>query len=481
MTITTLERDAQAYAIDRWTPARLGTQYDPKFVAYRHSVLMANQFRRMVTGIEPWQIWTWQPQIGKSEIAMRKGPIWVHDWYPDKKIILASYAVSLAMKSSRYVRNTYRDRTDILRVRLDPTRTAQSEFFTTEGGSILAVGVGGSITGNPADILLMDDLHKNWFEAHQIGQRDRVWDWILGDAFNRLQDDSCGLLCSTRWHPDDATGRMEDHGIAPNGEPWTHMHVPAIADSGITPNGDPLGRADGEIVEPRRFRKTTMLQRRKLAGPIIWNAEYQGIPRLIEGGIIRRSWFGTRDSMPRVTDALTFITSWDCTFSDTSDGSYVVGQAWAMTADTPHRFVLYDQVRARWDYPATRHAFLEFARRHPECKNHLIEKAANGPALAAEVIAMGLEGIHTVPVSIDKTSRAIRISPLVADGRVLFPAWKDDPWIGEVLDEVADFPGGTHDDQVDALTQALYWLDRYAGARFGREVTVIDERLFGRR
>lgn len=482
-TVSGWDHDVAVRAARIFTPDRLALRMDPKFVRFRHSVMMGNQFRRMMIGTDPWQIWTFQPQIGKSEIGSRRGPLWGLDRFPDQRIILGSYAVSLSQKSSRWVRNAIRDdRGRHLQVRLDPTRTTQAEFLTTEGGGVLAVGVGGSVTGNPADVVIVDDPHKNWFEANQPGQRDRVWDWWQGDITGRLQDEARGIIIMTRWHPDDLVGRLLDHGDAPNGKPWSVTHVPALADSTITPDGDPLGRADGEPVEPRRFKRTTMLQRRRVAGPFIWNALYQGVPRLAEGGILRRSWFGFAPAMPARQNVLAYITSWDCTFAETTDGSFVVGQAWAVTNDNPHRFVLYDQVRGRWDYPDTRAEFQRFASLHREASIHLIENAANGPALAAELRSLGVQGVTTIPARISKEARAIQISPLVADGRVDLPGWIDPGgWVEGFLTEVTDFPeSGARDDQVDAFTQALAFLDRHAGTR-GRQTIVDDERLFGRR
>lgn len=480
MTAAVLEKGVADFLGDRLTADKLAGLYDPRFVKYRHSVMMGLQLRRLVNGIEPWQIWTYPPQIGKSEMAVRKGPVWMHDWYPDLHIISAAYGAQLAQKSTRYCRNIGREfGGNVLRWQLDPTRSAQHEYYTTEGGSMRAVGVGGPIIGNPADVILLDDLLKNWEEAQRVGQRDRVWNWILSDVQSRLQDGARGLMVGTRWHPDDPIGRMTEY----DDWDWTYTHVPAVADSTITPEGDPLGREDGEVIEPRRFRRSTMLQRKRRAGPFIWNALYQGVPSLIEGGILRRSWFETLPAMPRRYEALQFVTSWDCTFSDTADGSYVVGQAWCLTPDRPHRFLLYDQIRGRWDFPGTRSEFQRFLKRHPECTTHLIENTANGPALASEMSLLGTEGIVTVPPGkMSKLDRAIRISPLVADGRVALPGWLDGrDWIDDLLQEVTEFPNSKNDDRMDAMSQALTWLDRHAADMFGRENTVDDERLFGRR
>lgn len=481
MSVLDIDQETTDFLYHRSTPDRLGELYDPKFVRYRHSILMGLQLRRLLTGKEPNQMWSWQPQIGKSEMAVRKFPTWAFDWYPDLRIVGGAYGAQLAQKSTRYVRNIGREfGGSTLRWQLDPTRQTQHEFYTTEGGSYLAVGVGGPIIGNPADIALLDDLHKNWEEAHRPKAREDVWNWVISDVQSRLQDDARVLIVTTRWHPDDVIGRMLEY------DAWdfSYLHVPAIADSTIV-SPDPLDREDGEVVEPRRFRRSTMIERRRRAGPFIWNALYQGVPSLAEGGIFRRSWFEFIPAMPRRFEALANVTSWDLAFADGEDGSYVVGQAWQLTADSPHQFVLYDQVRGRWDYPSTRQVFLEFIQKHPECDTHLIENAANGHALAAELRrTYGMDNIVTIspPAGASKRDRGIRVSPLVADGRVKLPQWVDrHDWIDPFLTELSEFDNSAHDDQVDAFTQALMWLDRHASTAFGRANTVDDERLFGRR
>ena len=481
MTLTAVE------AAWKFTPDRMGARLDPDhFQRLRHSVLLGHQFRRWVFGQSPFQIWTMQPQLGKSTMA-RWGAVWLFEMMRNPKVIIDSYGQHLSRTHGRFIRNTIRAHRAHLGVRIAADASAQADWSTTDGGRCLSVGVDGQVTGAEGGYFIIDDPHKGWREAQSVNARERVWMHYQGDIIQRLQDEPRVLIIMTRWHPDDLVGRV----LADGGYPYEVTHLPALADHRLTPDGDPLGRADGEVVEPRRFRRSTMIARRNAAGPYIWNAQYQGSPSVPEGNILRRAWFGFRPHAPTRRDVLTWITSWDLSFTDGADASYVVGQLWAMTADDPHRFVLCDEVREQADYPRTRELFQAFARKHPQVEHHIVERKANGHALVADMQRLGVPGVIGLDPSWApgggeqgrKVAAAMLVSPLIAGGRVELAGWvpSGTPWLVEFLREVGEFPNGDHDDQVDAMTQALHWLDVRSESHYGRRATVIDERLFGRR
>lgn len=500
MTATFTDHGQQfaALAASSWraSPDMLAAHLNPKgFQRFRHARLLGAEFRRWVNGIEPFQIWTTQPQIGKSTLGARWGPVWLFDQRPDAQVIVDTFSAQLSGRHGKAVRDLSRVHARNLRYRIDPSSSARHDWSTTDGGHFLGVGVDGTITGNPGGFIIMDDPHKGWRQAQSVVQRQAVWDHYRGDVLGRLQDEARVLIIMTRWHEDDLVGRIQDDGSIP----YHVVHLPAIADSGITPDGDPLGREDGEVVDPRRFRKSTMLKRKQAAGSFIWNASYQGTPTVPQGDILLPNWVRFRPVAPRRNDILLWCTSWDLSFTGGPDSSYVVGQLWAMTNDRPHRFILWDQVRAQLNYPDTRKTFTAWARQHPWVAVHLVEKKANGDALIADV-AGDVQGVVGIDPSWapgggekrDKEGRKIGgrkiaaaqlVSPLLEQGRVELPGWLPEgtPWIQDVLRELGEFPNGDNDDQVDAMTQALHWLDVRAQSHYGRRATVIDERLFGRR
>jgi predicted phage terminase large subunit-like protein len=145
------------------------------------------------------------------------------------------------------------------------------------------------------------------------------------------------------------------------------------------------------------------------------------------------------------------IQSWDCAFKDLSTSDYVVGQVWARRGNI---FLLGDQIRARLDCPATVRAVRALSEKWPRTHGKLIEDKANGSAVI-QMLANEIPGLLPVNPQGGKIARAAAVSPLVEAGNVYLPHPDYAPWVNDFIEECAAFPNGAHDDQVDAMTQAL--------------------------
>ena len=117
-------------------------------------------------------------------------------------------------------------------------------------------------------------------------------------------------------------------------------------------------------------------------------------------------------------------------------------------------YLLGDQIRGQMDLPATLKAVRELTRRHPKTHAKLIEDKANGSAIV-QMLAQEIPGILPVNPSGGKIARAQAVSPLVEAGNVYLPHPDYAPWVSDFIEECVQFPNGAHDDQVDAMTQAL--------------------------
>jgi predicted phage terminase large subunit-like protein len=145
------------------------------------------------------------------------------------------------------------------------------------------------------------------------------------------------------------------------------------------------------------------------------------------------------------------IQSWDCAFKDLETSDYVVGQVWGrLGAD----LVLIDQIRDRMDCPSTVRAVRQLSAQWPQCRAKLIEDKANGSAVI-QMLAHEIPGILPVNPEGGKVARAAAVSPLIEAGNVYLPHPMYAPWVNDLIEECAAFPNGAHDDQVDAMTQAL--------------------------
>ncbi|MDQ3411812.1 MAG: phage terminase large subunit, partial [Chloroflexota bacterium] len=151
--------------------------------------------------------------------------------------------------------------------------------------------------------------------------------------------------------------------------------------------------------------------------------------------------------------------SWDMSFKQTDSGSYVVGQVWSRAGAN---LFLRDQVRARLDFPASIQAVEHLSRQWPNTRAKYVEDAANGPAVISTLTAK-IPGLIPVRADTSKAARAHAIAPFVESGNVYLPHPRLAGWVDELIGEAASFPNGAHDDQVDALTQAVTRMLKAAG------------------
>lgn len=434
------------------TPARMGAHLAPRdFKRYRHSDLLGRAYVDAVSGRRPFQIVNLQPQIGKTMVTSRWGPAWTLELRPWWRILLTSYAAELAEDNGRYVRNIFLTHADQLETRLAEDSQAKSRFHTEQGGGLVAVGLGGTITGRSAELIVVDDPHAGWEEAQSETMREKVWNAFQTDVMTRRQEGGAVLVVATRWHEDDLCGRLLEREAGR----WHHIRIPSFAEP--TPEQpDPLDRQPGELVCPERFSLAHMEEIRHHTSSFHFAGLYQQRPAPAEGGIFKRHWWRYYDAFP-VHEMQQWLTSWDMSFKGSDDSDYVVGQVWARNGADKY---LVDQVRAQLDYPATKKVVRNLAEKYPQCRLHLVEDAANGPAIIAD-LRNSVSGLVAVTPKGSKESRAHAVAGDVEAGNVWLPSPKRAPWIGEAVDELSSFPNAKNDDVADSLTQALLrWSNR---------------------
>jgi predicted phage terminase large subunit-like protein len=300
--------------------------------------------------------------------------------------------------------------------------------------------------------LIIDDPTKGRAEADSEAYQENSWEWWTETARTRLAPHAPVIVVQTRWHQLDLAGRLieQDHN-------WRNINIPAQCED----DNDPLGREIGEYLISARGRTPEEWQQiQREVGDRAWSALYQGRPAPAEGGMFKRSWW-QYDETPvcyRKSDGTmhaqgmdVVIQSWDMTFKNTDGTDFVVGQVWGRAGATAH---LLDQVRARMDFPQTCVAVEELSRKWPQATLKLIEDKANGPAVISQ-LRKTVPGMVPVNPEGNKQARANAVTPYVEAGNVCLPLPARAPWINGYLEEHAAFPTGSHDDQVDATTQAL--------------------------
>jgi predicted phage terminase large subunit-like protein len=447
-----------AVALARWVAAepdaflaeaarrRLGWFVRRLFPDYRpgaHLDLLIAAIERAVATPGGRLIVTMPPRHSKSLHVSEHLPAWYLGAYPDRRVIGAANTASLAYTFSRRVRNKLADpRWPFPGVRVAEDKGAvQAWDLDGRRGGYLAVGVGGTPTGQGADLLVIDDPIRSAADADSQTVRDALWEWYQGTIRTRLEPAASIVVTATRWHEDDLTGRLLAAQAA-GGEAWEHLHLPAIAD-------------DGAPLWPERWSLQELEQTRAAVGSRTWEAQYQGRPSPPAGGTFKRDWWRYYREIP--ADLAEQAQSWDMTFRETKAGSYVVGQVWGRRgADA----FLLDQVRFRGDFPTTIQAFRALSAKWPKAVRKLVENKANGPAVVA-TLRGEIAGIVEVEPEGGKLARANAVAPAVEAGNVHLPDPSIAPWVGDFVEEAAAFPFGAADDQVDGMSQALLpWLIR---------------------
>jgi predicted phage terminase large subunit-like protein len=411
---------------------------DGKWIRYAWIAFVMERVRERVLAGNARIVINAPPRHGKSHGLSFWFPAWYLSLFPDRRVILASYGDHFAARWGRMVRDHLRDHEES-EVEISKEQHAAADWMTTEGGGMRSVGVGGAITGQGGNLILLDDPHKDWEEALSPTYRRRFWDWFLATLYTRLEPGGSLVVIQTRWHEDDATGKIFDEHT----DEWEHICIPAIAEE-----NDALGREEGESLCPERFPAAKLAQIKEAVTSYMFAGLYQQRPAPLEGGTLKRDWFGRYTDLPTSFDQM--LQSWDLTFKSTGS-SYVVGQVWGRKdAD----FYLAHQVRDRLDFPGTLRAIERVSKQWPDVTTKLVEEAANGHAVIA-TLRDKVPGIVGVKPAGSKEARLVAVSGLVESGNVWIPEQSVASWADDFIEEAVVFPNGANDDQVDAMTMAL--------------------------
>jgi len=419
----------------------------PSFIAGRHHAVMAQKFEEIASGNLKRLIINMPPRHTKSEFASYLLPAWYLGKYPGKKIIQSSNTAELAVGFGRKVRNlvdgeTYAKIFPNVALRHDSKAAGRS---TNANGEYFAIGVGGTVTGKGADLLIIDDPHSEQEAALAAGDPtiyDKVYEWFTSGPRQRLQPGGAIVIVMTRWGKRDLTGQVIKAAAQRGGEEWEVIEFPAIM-----PSGNPLWPEFWSIEELSALREE--LPNAK------WQAQYQQSPTSDSSAIVKREWWKIWEGdTPPPCEYI--IQSWDTAFEKNNRADYSAGTTWGIwnnpeDNDQPN-IILLDVYKKRVEWVDLKRDVLEqYKQWNPD--GMLVEKKASGAPLIYELRSMGVPVQEYTPSrGQDKFARLNSVSDIIASGKVWVPATR---WADELVDEIAAFPSGDHDDLVDATTLAL--------------------------
>lgn len=388
----------------------------------------------------------------KSEFASFLLPAWFLGRYPHKKIIQCSNTAELAVGFGRKVRNLVgaEDYQKIFKgIGLRSDSKAAGRWSTNKNGEYFAIGVGGTVTGKGADLLILDDVHSEQEAALAAGNPavfDSVYEWYTSGPRQRLQPGGSIVVVMTRWSKRDLTGRILQSSMERAGvDEWEVIEFPAIM-----PSGEPLWPEFWSLKELEAIRAELPVTK--------WSAQYQQNPTSEEGAILKRDWWRKWEK-PDPPPVEYIMISADTALTKNTRSDYSAFTVWGVF-HTPNEngmsvpnLILLNAFKDRMEFPELKAKALEVYREwKPDA--FIIEAKASGLPLLYELRQMGIPVSDYTPTraSGDKIVRANSVSDILASGMVWAPERR---WAEEVVEECAAFPSGDHDDFVDSVVMAL--------------------------
>ena len=423
----------------------------PGFKIGPHHRKLAKIFTDVIEGRKKRVIINIAPRMGKSEFSSYLFPAYFLGKYPQKKIIMGTHTAGLSEDFGRRIRNlidTEEYREIFPQTMVADDQKAAGKWSTSVGGQYYAAGVGGALAGRGADLFVIDDPHSEQdVKTNSRLAFDTAWSWFQTGPLQRLMPGGGIIVVMTRWSLLDLTGRLISYQSKnPEAEPWEIVELPAILHED-TDNEKSLW--------PEQWPLATLKSTKAALDPKYWNAQYMQQPTAENSAIVsRKMWRIWESDDPPRCDYV--IQSWDTAFETKNNSDYSACTTWGVfyneeEGDSP-QVILLDAFKDRMAFPELKSVALKHWKEW-EPDAFIVEKKAAGAPLIQELRSMGIPVQEFSPSrGNDKLVRLNAVADLFSSGKVWAP---DTRWAREVIEEMAAFPVGEHDDFVDTTTQAL--------------------------
>jgi predicted phage terminase large subunit-like protein len=478
-----LENDLHYFMVESWRSIEPGRPFHDNWhleaVCDHLQAVSEGQIRNLVINIPPrhlksmtvqvfWPAWTW---------AKRPHIKWLCVAY-NRNLVIRDAAKCRRLMASPWYQKRWGNKFNF-----SEDQNAKYHYENDQGGVRLIGSFEGGVTGEGGDILVVDDPTQLDDSENQnaLEHARDMWD---GTFATRLNDPATAsrVIIMQRLNENDLTGHVLKEGG------WTHLYLPTEfeakrrcvtylskwydEDTGVLKSDaepffmDPRTE-EGELLDPGRFDKRTVAVLRS-KGDTHYAGQQQQNPSPAGGTIFKRSWFKHYENLPPGLETYQdACISLDCSFKDTKGSDYVVMSAWARKYTDIY---LLGRVRKRLDFPNTIKEFETFCEIFPWIGAKYVEDKANGPAVISSLTSQ-IPGLIPVNPEGGKVVRAHAVTYLYQAGNVHHPSKDRASWIVEWEDELARFPKGSYDDQVDSATQALF---HHFHLRPPQEFTLLD-------
>ncbi len=368
------------------------------------------------------------PQHGKSTGSSEMLPAYMFGKNPNLNIALMSYSATQSRKFNRKLQRVINkpSYSDVFPETLlsesgnnkDYIQTADEFEIVNSNGSFKSVGRGGALTGNPVDVMIMDDMYKDVAEGNSPVIRENVWDCYTSVIKTRLHNDSQELIVFTRWHEDDLIGRIQEKEEVititslkeikeVHANTWVKINFEALKESEST---EIDLREEGEALWEKKHSKVKLNRDRKL-DPSKFNCLHQGNPTSAEGLLYEE--FNTYSKTPNFTDRKNYTDTADKGTDVLCSVSYGIHDNMYYVLD-----VLYTQESMKYTEEYLPQRLIEHNIKTAEIESN---NGGEGFARVVQKAVIGRCSVKSFHQSQNKESRIITNSNLV-NQHIVFPA-----------------------------------------------------------
>ena len=433
----------------------------PGYQFYKFHAELVKQLQKVINGECIRLIVSTPPRHGKSLLSSKLLTAAYLLAHPDRYVAICSYSAELAEGFSRDAREFYRNFGGLL----DPSNQSVNRWGTEGGGGCWATGIGGSVTGRSASLIIADDTVKGREEADSPRTMEKLWSFYQGSLYTRLEPKHGAIIVvATRWGENDLSGRlleMEANAPVEARENWTIIDWPALSED--INSRPPLPEhckiitdwreEPGQALCPQRYDTFDLERIRQTIGPREWSALFQQRPAPIGGNMFDPNWWQYYESAEDLPEMDRVMLSVDCTFTDNRNSDYVVG---TVIGQAGVQFYVIDMYRARTDINGTISMIVNMQSKH-RIDGTIIELAASGFA-AYQLLHKRIPGvIGYKPNDRSKVARLSGIIPVVEAGNVHLPS--NVTWLDAFLNEFSLFPAAKNDDICDSVAQAINYMN----------------------
>jgi predicted phage terminase large subunit-like protein len=413
-----------------------------------HIDAMAYKLSQVATGDIKRLIITVPPRNLKSICASVALPAWFLGHNPSERVLAVSYSSDLSKTHANDFRQVVNDPLyqtifPDMRVKRDTDR----EITTTARGKRYATSLEGTLTGLGGNLIIIDDPIK-LTDAFSEVVRKRSIDWYKEALVTRGDDKKATriVVVMQRVHMEDLVGYLQEN------DEYDILNLPAIAPENVQIQTGPNSthqRYLGEILHPDHEPAEVLLRLKKTMGLMPFSAQYQQAPVPIGGAYIKSKYlksYSHSQISPQQGDQI--VLSWDIAMREMENNDYSAGVALLCRGET---FYVLEVVRGRFPFPLLTEKIINMRQRYP--RGALIIESS--PISIGLIQAIENKNVNVVSIKPekDKNSRVIAQTDLIEGGSVFLPEKAE--WRDVFLKELLEFPGGRHDDQVDAFVQGL--------------------------